>query len=117
MFEQIQHKQSTLYLLMKIQTSAYFEILPDSEGHLAQIVFRDGTRSQFLVTKSHAFDIGQAMIGVRMDENEWLAVKQQIVESEFLRNYPELEDYANRLNGMIEEVTRFAQKIATEKES
>lgn len=76
---------------------AQFRILPC--GFLGIIVFRDGTHSQTLASKMHAFDIGEALVGLNLNEEEWRNISDQIMQSKLINRHHFSEQIIDSIQG------------------
>lgn len=79
---------------------------------MAEIVYSNGNKSQTLVTKRQALEIGEAMrdVGVISPE-EWLAIRQQIHACGLMDRDRVIEDMSNQLQGNLEELRRQIEKF------
>jgi hypothetical protein len=84
--------------------SAYFDVIPDSR--IGQIVFQDGNKTMFLVTKRQALDIAEGQLGVGLFEDEYKIIKQQIIDSNLIDKDEELERISRDVQNSLDELKR-----------
>lgn len=80
-------------------------------GSLAFIVFSDGSKSIVLPTKRRALEIGESMLGIKIDEFEWRAIRRQIHDSTLIDKNTALEQACDELQNNLEELKRMIEKV------
>jgi len=74
-------------------------------------VYSNGNKSQALVTKRQAIEIGENMVGICITEHEWLAISEQIHGSSLPDKDAVLERMCNQLQGDLEELKHQIEKF------
>lgn len=86
-----------------IAKSAFFTSVPDFEM-FGQIHFPNGESSDVLVTKRHALEFGEILVGISITDEEWMIIRQQIHESKLLDKNSELEELARKVQTALAEL-------------
>jgi hypothetical protein len=97
-----------------IYKTAYLGYPFEGNRAIARIIFSNGTESQPLVTKRQALEVGESLLGIFLDEAEWLVVKEQIHASELIDKSQELEELVCRLSIQIEDFARSMERFLRE---
>jgi hypothetical protein len=95
-----------------ILKSSFFEVIADSR--IGQIVFPDGNKTMFLVTKRQALDIAEGQLGVGLFEDEYKIIVQQIIASNLIEKNSELENISRELQGSLDELKRKVENLFKE---
>lgn len=96
-----------------IHRSGYFTTDSQFPG-IGYIFFSDGNQTQPLVTKRHALEMGEALLGINITNEEWLIIKQQIHESTLISRSTRLEELANTASSAAEEIVRVIEPLIAE---
>lgn len=96
-----------------IVKSGFFEIIPQCPM-IGRIVFADGGKTQYLVTKRQALEIGESLVGISISEDEWCAIREQIHASDLLSKHAQLEESANRSQAQLSELKRMIDRARRE---
>lgn len=91
----------------KIIRSAYLKV---EQGIVATIVFSNGNKSQTLVTKRQALEIGEGFVGISLSDEEWLIIRQQIHGSSLLERNAQPEEASCKMQGKLNELLRLVRK-------
>lgn len=100
---------------MEIFRSGYLKMNP--RFAIATIVLSDGKETQHLVTKRHALEIGEALIGISITPEEWMAIREQIYTSPLINKNLALEKMANELQGDLDQLKRSVESFIKQQEA
>jgi hypothetical protein len=54
-------------------------------------------KADCLLRKNHALEIGAALVGIQVEEDEWMIIREQIHASPLKGYNKDLEDFANQV--------------------
>lgn len=89
--------------------SAYLSFPIEGNILVARIIFKDETESRLLITKRQALEVGEALLGISLDEFEWLAVKSQIHASNMINRSSDLEEIVTKIDILTEDTRRILE--------
>lgn len=88
---------------MKLFKPAYICFEP-KEKLVARIIYPDGTRSMYLVTKRQALEVAESQLGINLTIQELNFIKEQIHSSEMIDHNLRLEEITSNIQSEIEEI-------------